>query len=266
MKNKLKTVIRELLPLQFQVPVKYYYNRFNSMLEPEMKVIKFLVKKDDLVIDVGANRGVYAYRLWKQHAKIEVFEPNPACLRPLDAWAAGKPDVNVHSVALSDRTGSANLRIPFDEFGVEHDASASIEHDGFKQARDQLVSLRTLDSYHFDGVRFIKIDVEGHESRVIEGATVLLTSSMPALLVEIEQRHNERAIGEVFEKILDFGYQGYFMEDDRWVALAGFDESSHQSMEKFRSLEKGYINNFLFLHRDRLADGEYEILFECGLL
>lgn len=260
--NGLKTHIRDLLPARYQVPAKYWYGWLRGGLEPEMQFLGSLVRDHDLVIDIGGNRGIYVYQLWRLGAKVEVFEPNPVCHSVLSAWASGKPTVCVHSVALSSHAGSANLHIPIDESGVEHDASASIENAGFVHSRDQLVSLQTLDCYQFKDVSLIKIDVEGHEYSVIEGAVATLVASRPALLVEIEQRHNGRPIGDVFDRILGFGYQGFFMGQDGLTSLEDFDVTHHQSMESFGDSKGQYINNFLFLHLDRLAAGEYKALFD----
>ena len=62
MNNKLKNFFRDLLPERYQVPVKYHYNRIKSRLEPELDLLRFLVKENDLAIDVGGNRGIYACR------------------------------------------------------------------------------------------------------------------------------------------------------------------------------------------------------------
>ena len=161
--NAWKTHVRDLLPTRYQVPAKYWNGWLRGGLEPEMTFLSSLVKSHDRVVDVGGNRGIYAYRLWRLGARVEVFEPNPMCCRVLSAWALGKQSVHVHSVALSSRSGSANLHIPIDGAGVEHDASASIENTGLAHARDQLVALQTLDTYQFEDVSLIKIDVEGHE-------------------------------------------------------------------------------------------------------
>lgn len=254
----LKTRLRDLLPTKHQVPAKYWFSFLRGALEPEMRLLVSLIRSNDLVVDVGGNRGIYTYQLWRLGAKVEVFEPNPMCCAVLTAWADDKPSVTVNPIALSSRSGSANLHIPIDGAGIEHDASASIEGAGFTSARDELVPLQTLDSYSFKDVSLIKIDVEGHEYSVIDGAAATLTLARPALLVEIEQRHSSRPIHEMFEKIQGFGYQGYFMDADRLTALENFDAIRHQSMDNFASVKGGrYINNFLFLHRDRLANGEY---------
>lgn len=256
----LKPFVRDLLPKSFQVPAKYWYGRLRGTLEKEMRILGSLIRRDGRVIDIGGNRGIYAYECWRLGARVEVFEPNPVCLRVLAAWAAGKPRVRVHPIALSDCPGVANLHIPVDESGIEHDASASIEHDGFAHTRDQLVDLRTLDSYGFDDVSLIKIDVEGHEYKVIGGALEILATSMPALLVEIEQRHSTMPISEVFDRIVRLGYRGFFMDRDELTPIEDFDPVRDQSMDHFGSAKGLYINNFIFLHQRRLADGEYSTL------
>ena len=262
----LKTQVRDLLPKSYQVPAKYWYGWLRGALEPEMKLLEALAGRQDRVIDVGGNRGIYAYHLWRLGASVEVFEPNPVCFRVLSAWAVDKPTVHLHSVALSSASGSANLHIPIDEAGVEHDASASIENTGEVHSRDEWVPLQTLDSYGFEEVTLIKIDVEGHEQSVIRGAAATLASSRPALLVEIEQRHNAMPIAEVFDQILAYGYQGFFMTGGRLTPLAEFDVARHQSMKVFDQGSGGYINNFLFLHGSRLAAGEYASLVNGRLL
>ena len=264
--NGLKTSIRDMLPIGWQVPAKYWFGRLSGSLEPEMGLLGALVVERGRVVDVGGNRGIYAYQLWRLGTKVEIFEPNPTCCSVLHAWGARKLTVNVHSVALSSGAGTANLHIPIDGAGIEHDASASIENTGFNLARDELVQLQTLDSYGFEGVSLIKVDVEGHEYSVIEGAAATIASSRPALLIEIEQRHTDRPISAVFDKILAFGYQGYFLAAGRLQALTTFDVTRHQSMTQFGKEGGEYINNFLFLHSARLLAGEYRELVDARSL
>jgi hypothetical protein len=148
---------------------------------------------------------------------------------------------------------------------VEHDASASLEQHDFGRERAQSIVLSTLDAFGFSDIRFIKIDVEGHESRVIDGARKTLASSRPALLVEIEQRHCAGPIGDVFDRILAQGYEGYFLEKGRLLPIASFDVDQHQPTGQLGQKDGSYINNFLFLHASRRAAGEYPGLAAFGL-
>lgn len=256
-----KTIIRELIPLKYQVPAKYWFAALRGRLETELKILSLIVGDNDRVVDIGANRGIYSYRLWRLGSRVELFEPNPVCNRVLLAWAANKSKVNVHCVGLSDHQGSASLHIPIDEFGVEHDASASIENNTAANFRDQTVDLRTLDSYDFHDLTLIKLDVEGHESSVMAGAIETISCSKPAMLVEIEQRHNGTPISGVFKKICESGYRGFFLSCNGLEPLENFDLATHQSLANFDKAKKIYINNFLFLHQERLLADEYRNLF-----
>lgn len=252
--NKLKNLIRDFIPMKYQVPIKYYYNWVNATLEPEMKILEYLVKKNDHVIDVGGNRGIYAYKFWMLGAKVEIFEPNTNCSSVLSAWAVDKNNINVYSIALSNRMGSSYLHVPVDEAGIEHDASGSIESDRFVSARDHKVKLEELDNYHFENIKLIKIDVEGHEYSAIEGATKTIQSMQPSLLIEIEQRHNDKPILNVFNKILSFGYEGYFLNNGKLKSLSEFELTRDQNPENRVSSRQKYINNFIFLHKDKIND------------
>ena len=183
-------------------------------------------------------------------------EPNPVCLRVLEHWAKDRAAVRVHAVALSDHAGEAILHIPVDAAGIEHDASASIEHSARGAVRDETVQLATLDSFAFADAALIKIDVEGHEFAVIEGAAQTIARVRPALLVEIEQRHFQRPIGEVFARIAGFSLQGFYLEGHKLAPLCDFDVVRHQDSSKFGD-GRAYINNFLFLPAERLAAGEF---------
>ncbi|MGO8126768.1 FkbM family methyltransferase, partial [Rhizobium ruizarguesonis] len=51
------------------------------------------------------------------------------------------------------------------------------------------VPTRRLDSYQFGPLGFIKIDVEGHELKVLKGSQAILNRDHPNLLIEAEDRH-----------------------------------------------------------------------------
>lgn len=254
-----KTILRNAIPQRRQVPLKYLYSRLRGDLEPELALLPLLVGRGDHAIDVGGNRGTYAYALWKLGARLDVFEPNPECAAILSAWAEGKPGMDIHGVALSSHAGRAQLHVPVDEHGVEHDASASIEPASGK-TRDFDVPLQPLDSFGFDAAALIKIDVEGHETGVLQGATETLKSGRPALIVEIEQRHNQKPIGEIFAMIAGLGYRGFFLHAGRLNGIEEFDVARHQAMDAFASHSRDYCNNFLFLDQGKLAAGGYDEL------
>lgn len=257
----MKNFLRSLVPTSLQVPAKYMINKWQSQLEVELQLLPFLVKRGETVIDIGGNRGQYTYALWQLGSKVQVFEPNPVCSRILMAWALSKDSVSVHQVGLSDKSGEAVLHIPVDQFGNEHDASASLGNGIAANTRDEIVLLSSLDSFTFDEVSFVKIDVEGHEFNVLKGGSKFFQRQRPTILVEIEQRHNDRPVDEVFDLIESWGYRGFFLKGKSLMKLEKFETKRDQKIDDFDSNSENYINNFLFLSKERIKKGCYAELF-----
>ena len=86
---------------------------------------------------------------------------------------------------------------------------------------------------NFD-IGFIKVDVEGHEKEVIEGAKNLIIKSKPILLIEIEEKHSGRPIYETINAICKLGYRPYLCKNNELYDL-----------NKLKNLEQE--NNFFFL-------------------
>ena len=109
----------------------------------------------------------------------------------------------------------------------------------------QEVPVQTLDQYNYDDVCLIKIDVEGHELDVLKGATQTMLRERPVLLVEIEQRHLQIPMTEVFAFIAEQKYNGFFLCSGRLCPLSNFAPEVHQAPENINS--HAYIYNFIFL-------------------
>jgi len=248
--SMLKTFLRNSLPLRFQVPLKYFYSHARGWLEPEMFLLSNLVRSGDRVIDIGGNWGIYAYALAALKTHISVFEPNPQCFRALSRWSKDNKNVDIYPVALSSKLGQGQLHIPVDVTGQEHDASGSLVSRYLETSRRFEVEISTLDAFAFENVRFIKIDVEGHELEVLKGSIETIRTSMPVMLIEIEQRHNIIDINDIFLFISLLGYECFYLDGNVLRGLDSFDLDRDQS-PSFPSSNRGrYINNFLFVPRD----------------
>ena len=258
----MKNFLRSLVPTSVQVPVKYMINKWRSQLEAELQLLPFLVKRGETVIDIGGNRGQYTYALWQLGSKVQVFEPNPVCSQIFMAWASNKDSVTVHPVGLLDQPGEAVLHIPVDEFGNEHDASASLGDGIAANTRDEKVLLSSLDSFAFEKVMFVKIDVEGHEYNVLQGGEKLFLRQRPTILIEIKQRHKKRPVNEIFNLIQSWGYRGFFLKSGALINLEHFDAKIDQKLDNL-GVCQNYVNNFLFLSEERLTKRCYAELFSA---
>lgn len=179
--------------------------------EPELRMVPRLCRSDAWSLDIGANIGVFTWHMARHSAKVVTFEPQPHLARRL-AGAFGK-SVQVEQVALSDTEGEAVLRVP-DEIAMN--GRATVEPTNLLAdfpVHTVTVPLRRLDSYELGAVALMKIDVEGHELSVLQGARNLLQRDRPAVIVEAEDRHRSGAVDEVSALLSGFGYAGlYFLE------------------------------------------------------
>jgi FkbM family methyltransferase len=128
------------------------------------------IGSDSLVLDIGANIGVMTRLSAARAGRVHAFEPAPRALPLLEANTADLTNVTVHAVALSNVDGSTRFR-----------QRAALDESSIGEG-DVEVPVRTLDSFGFVP-DLIKIDVEGYEHRVLEGATEMLQRA-PVILFE----------------------------------------------------------------------------------
>ena len=239
----LKKYIEKFLPVRYQLPLRYFYSQKTKKLDEEMTFVSKLLNEKRRFLDVGANIGIYSFHFKNIFKNIDAFEPLKEISYRLEYFQ--NESVKVHNCALSNRRGEFKIYIPYVS-GKAVASLASLEKkDGDYEVRN--VKVDKIDNYDFDDVDLIKIDVEGHEEYVIEGALNVIKKNMPILIVEIEQRHLKKRIEEVFNCILKLNYSGYFFENGNLTSLNQFNYDLHQKLYLNAVTSKKYINNFIFL-------------------
>lgn len=157
----------------------------------------------DVMIDVGANVGVYANAA---RCRVYAFEPAQKPFRTLLASVEGNPRYSVYNFALSDHEGRKTLYIQ-PRSGTSSFTKRPLAID------EEDVPCRTLDSFVSEyGVKptFIKIDVEGHQMEVLRGGLETIKKWKPILLIEGE----EAPLSEV---ILPLGYTIEKVNRNNWL-------------------------------------------------
>ena len=159
--------------------------RLNT-IEPEVGHLARFVPSGGVAIDAGANAGLYSYGLSRLCKKVHSFEINPAHCRMLKDFAA--PNVEIHGIGLSNTTDEKTLYTPVHPSGMVLESWASLEQGNCPGAREYLVTrvrVLPLDEFEFTECVFLKIDVEGHELQVLEGAEKTLRRTRPRILIEV---------------------------------------------------------------------------------
>lgn len=167
-------------------------------------------------MDVGANLGEWTETaLGESRAvglpiKIHVFEPTPKAADRLERVFADQPTAIVHRIALSNRTGTAKLRIFGDTAGTN-----SLETDP-QTTPAATIEVETLTGADFstsrglDTIDLVKIDTEGHDFNVLSGFEAFLARrAIGAIQFEYNSRwlFARRSMRDVFDMASRTGYR-----------------------------------------------------------
>ena len=170
----------------------------------KQRIFEKMVKERSVVYDIGAHVGFYtllASVLVGENGKVYAFEPNPRNLDYLKRHLAinGVTNVEVMECAVSDKDGYASFDID-----KRHDLGHISDSGSFK------VKICTLDSLVFSKKilppNFIKIDVEGAEFQVLNGAKEILKKFSPVLILDI---HSPEIGKRCIELLTPFDYSFY---------------------------------------------------------
>ena len=210
-------------------------------------------------IDVGANKGYYTYALSKlpNIHKVVAFEPQPWCSELISAYGKKfgiKRSTFIRALYLiPDSVLELNIPILRGRLnttlssGLASFKKPDVEHECVK------VPVCRLDDRHLTNVVFMKIDVEGHEESVLDGARSTILREKPVLQIEIENRHlydNQTGIKDVKEIVAlveKLGYQTYFLFDRQLLEIDKLDWIESENKQFLVAMYKStYIYNFIF--------------------
>jgi FkbM family methyltransferase len=158
--------------------------------EPEtVAVMLALARRAPVVLDIGANVGLHSLLLAAANpdATIHAFEPIARVCARLERNLElnGFANVHVHQLALSNGSGVRSMHVPPFPVPVEASADAAFRQGG----EVEKVSFSTLDEFvaahDLGSVDLVKVDTEGTEHLVVEGAMATLRRHRPFLVVEV---------------------------------------------------------------------------------
>jgi FkbM family methyltransferase len=200
-------------------------------------LFKLLLTPGATVIDVGANLGQYTLLAAKYSGPtgtVLAFEPRPEIFTLLakSIEENGFANVILSDQALSDRDGSAKLYLPGgSNFGAASLLPVTEPKDSIRVECARLDTV--LDAAQIGHVDLVKVDVEGHEPEVFEGASRTLERDKPIVLFEVNalRRSPDGVSAQSVDELRQVGYEMYGVEElggRRWRlinAWAGDDLS-----------------------------------------
>lgn len=212
-----------------------------------VKSILNTLKKDYVFYDIGANSGWYTALASQVSdlATIHSFEPLEEyidCIKGTVSLNKATERNHIHNFALSDTNGKTKIRLA--------GSGSSLEKDFLSIDRGQReIEIRTLDSFAKEtnmlNPDFIKIDVEGHEFKVLKGAEEILEKSKPILFIEIA--YTLRTVGSNFIHA-DFEKIFSMLEKMNYVPFISKDNK----LTKYSTATKpDGVFMFLFLNKEK---------------
>jgi len=237
-----RTLLRDLL-LKFPKitgPLRGFYNFFYG--EKEIPAIKKILKHDNnkyIFFDIGANYGIYTFLFGKNSQHSFVFEPIEECLSYIEAGYSYKNSTLINKAA-SNQHQEINFNIPKIN-SIKIFGKSSIENK-FEEFEKRVIECIPIDSLfsnvksHNPSKLFIKIDVEGHENKVIDGAVNMLSNFDSLLLIEVEERHNKNYF-YIFDKLDYLNFDCYYLENKVLKKLSNEEDIKYAMKNN---------NNFIF--------------------
>lgn len=190
--------------------------------EPELLGLTAVVREGDTVLDIGAAWGMYTVplaRIVGPRGRVFAFEPQSrqtVAVRTMRGFMGAK-HITVTKAVVGPEEGEFTLMVPI-KFGVPIFGWAHVVEGTDPTLERTTRSLRMRTPMHTVDAwmakhgapdpTFLKVDVEGFEPGVIDGAADTISRALPSLLLEIEDRH-----------LLRYGTDGNAFADDirrRW--------------------------------------------------
>ena len=203
------------------------------------------INHQSCMLDVGANCGAFVLRvaqranqMHKRDFIVYAFEPNPYVFNALYQNLSANPElssyVKLEQKGLGAVAGSFGMT--FNRKNTGHGHIALNQEDATYQIQIDTVD-RFVEERVQERVSFLKIDVEGYEPLVLEGAKQTIAKHKPALFVEItEAWFRERGYSQtkLFNYLLPIGYRLYAENRHGWTEIK--NSNTAFSMDQFNLL------------------------------
>jgi len=174
----------------------------------EVKILKKLIKREDVIWDIGSNIGFYTVLFSKlaKKGKVVSFEPASRTYEMLlkQVSVNGADNIVLNNFALGDKRGSKEFY--YEDAALAEGTASFFEMSGSQHEKVQVETIDTLNKTTLPDI--IKLDVEGYEEQVFIGGAIFFKENSPVIMVEL--KHIGKDTRKRVEGIIkEFGYSIY---------------------------------------------------------
>lgn len=206
--------------------------------QPLSKLLKPYMHSDGIIIEVGGHAGqiikIFSKAVPEGH--VYVFEPGSYAYSILCATKFFKrlSNVSLWKIGVSSHTGEASFHVPLKRSGSIGYGTSYVHGEGEETIEDpyltEAIQVITLDDFvareKISSVSLIKVDVEGHEMAVLQGAKNMIETYAPAVFIEVQEESLQRA-GSSVEALFSFfdelGYRSLRVDEEDNCLVANHD-------------------------------------------
>lgn len=235
-----------MVPDSLELITSYVLQEQGDWFEDEIKFLRGLVQPGNIIIDIGANYGVYALSLARKlgpTGQLWAFEPatNTAELLTKSSAMNGTNWLHVVQEALSEHEGTAWLQMPGQaELNslVKSSEAPSANYSG------ESVVVTTLDlcveRFDWKDVDLLKMDAEGEEEQILRGGRHFFQKMSPLVMFEVKS--GAEAHLDLVQRFQELGYQCFRL-------IPGLNVLSPFDPDK---MVDGYLLNLFAAKPDRI--------------
>ena len=229
------------------------------------RLFESLIQSTDTILDIGANIGCTTLLFSDLGSNVHAFEPlgRTFALLKQNVDVNAKKNITIHNCALGDENKKAELLFSDTNRSMAFVLDRTSRDDG----QTSNITVRRLDDMlpelGIAGLNFMKIDVEGYEMRVLDGARKALATYRPTVEMEfnawcldVQQRIT---LPDFLDFIVELFPIAYVVDGRKYIDVRssrGRYEAMAQNMLHHRYKElvcaysPGQLVRFLALHTD----------------
>ena len=152
----------------------------------------------EYIADVGAHVGLWSRPMMRRaNTKyIWAFEPNNSVRECYVLNMGGFDNYSIYPVALGHKNMKGFLNVETDNSG----------NTNVHPTRSGNTEIRTLDSFNFEHLDYIKVDVEGFEYNILQGAVDTLNRCRPFVHLEMKSKNMRNSKDDFYRFMKNIGY------------------------------------------------------------